>query len=66
MKFTVEYKYYPLFGQRLETSIIEEVLNYDLYQELLKAMINKDFEALSSCLANPVSPLISSYMRTSL
>jgi len=40
--------------------------NYELYQEQLKAMTNKDFEALSSCLANPVSPLISSYMRTSL
>ncbi|MHA6258796.1 ISL3 family transposase [Sporosarcina sp. CAU 1771] len=71
---SVEYKYYPLFGQRLETSIIEEMLaydpvlkaNYELYQELLKAMTNKDFEALSSCLANPVSPLISNYMRTSL
>ena len=71
---SVEYKYYPLFGQRLETSILEEMMdydptlkaNYELYHELLKAMTNKDFEALSSCLVNPVSPLISNYMRTSL
>lgn len=71
---SVEYKYYPLFGQRLEISIIEELLaydptlkaNYELYQELLQAMANKDFKALSSRLANPVSPFISSYIRTSL
>jgi len=71
---SVEYNYYPLFGQRLATSIVEEMLaynpvlkeNYRLYQELLKAMSDKDFKALESCLTRPVSPLVSSYMRTSL
>ena len=40
--------------------------NYRLYQELLKAMSDKDFKALETCLTRPVSPLISNYMRTSL
>lgn len=26
---SIEYKYYPLFGQRLETSVLEEMLAYD-------------------------------------
>jgi len=63
-----------LFGQRVEKSIVEEMFdydpvlqaNYELYQELIESMSNKDFEALSSCLTTPVSPLISNYMRTSL
>lgn len=71
---STEYKYYPLFGQRLEISIVEDMLayspelqaNYELYQVLLKAMSSRDFEALEACLAQPVSPLISSYMRTSV
>ncbi len=71
---SVEYKYYSLFGQRLETSIVEEILaydpvlkaNYELYQALLKAMEEKDFKMLESCLKNPVHPLISSYMKTSI
>jgi len=71
---SVEYKYYPLFGQRLATSIVEEMLAYDpvlkanymLYQELLKTMSNKDFKVLETCLTKPISPLISIYMRTSL
>lgn len=71
---STEYKYYALFGQRLETGIVEEMLNYDpvlkanyeLYQELLNAMTNSDFKALEYCLNKPVSPLISNYMRTSL
>lgn len=69
-----EYKFYKLFGQRLEVSIVEEMLayspelkeNYDLYQALLKAMSDRDFKSLETCLAEPVTPLISSYMRTSL
>ena len=57
MRFPVEEKfaYYPVLKE-----------NYRLYQELLKAMSDKDFKALTSCLTRPVSPLISSYMRTSL
>jgi len=71
---SVKYKYYPLFGQRTGQSIIDEMLNYDpvlkanyeLYQELMESMANKDFEALSSCLTNAVPSAISNYMRTSL
>ena len=71
---STDYKYYFLFGQRTEAGIIEEMLtyspvlkvNYDLYQSLLKAMATKDFEALKFQLNEPVNPLISSYMRTSL
>ena len=40
--------------------------NNRLYQELLKAMSDKDFKALETCLTRFFSPLISSYMRTSL
>ena len=71
---SVEYKYYPLFGQRTGQSIVDEMLNYDpvlkvnyeLYQELMESMANKDFEALSSCLTNAVPSAISNYMRTSI
>lgn len=71
---TVEYKYYALFGQRLEKSIVEEMLDYDpelktnyhLYQRLLRAMKTKQFDALESVLKERSSFLISSYMRTSL
>src|SRR5699024_12187497 len=49
-----EYKYYPLFGQRLEVSVINELLNYDedlnnnylLYQSLLECVKDKNFTAL--------------------
>lgn len=40
--------------------------NYELYQGLLKAMSEKDFNTFSSRLEQPVSSLISSKMRTSL
>src|SRR5699024_4654846 len=50
-----EYKYYPMFGQRLEVNVVEELLNYDsdlkrnyeLYQTLLKSVKNKNFDALA-------------------
>lgn len=69
-----EYKHYPLFGQRTEGGMIEEMLeyspilkaNYVIYQSLLKAMTNKDFKALKFHVVEPVDPLISGYMRTSL
>jgi len=71
---SIEYKYYPLFGQRTGKSIVDEMLdydsalkaNYEIYQELMESMSNKDFEALSSCLTKPVPSAISNYMRTSL
>ena len=75
MKLTsTEYKYYRLIGQRLENSIVEEMLNYDpelkvnyhLYQRLLQAMVTKQFETLDNLLKERSSFLISSYMKTSL
>lgn len=69
-----EYKNYPMFGQRLEVNIVKEMLGYDpdlkanytLYQDLLRAMTNRDFNALESILERRSSTLISSYMKTSL
>src|SRR5690625_866968 len=63
-----------MFGQRLEVNIIQEMLGYDpaleanykLYQELLRAMSNRDFNALESILDRRSSTLISNYMKTSL
>lgn len=71
---STEYNYYPLFGQRLESSIIEEMLayspvlreNYELYQALLSSMSERDFVALESILKKPVTPLLTSAMKTSL
>src|SRR5699024_10005540 len=40
--------------------------NYELYQELLRAMQNRDFNVLENILERKSSTLISSYMRTSL
>src|SRR5690606_11017327 len=40
--------------------------NYELYQDLLKAMEEKDYKMLETCLKNPIHPLISSYMKTSI
>src|SRR5699024_4922034 len=53
-----DYKYYPLFGQRLEESVINELLDYDedlkmhyhLYQSLLECVKEKNFTALSHTL----------------
>ncbi|WP_440896215.1 ISL3 family transposase [Amphibacillus sp. Q70] len=67
-------KYYSLFGQRLEKSIVEEMLSYDpelkandeLYQRLLKAIDMNLFKGLESVLKERSSSLISSHMRTSL
>lgn len=69
-----EYKYYPLFGQRLEVNIVREMLdynvilktNYTLYQQLLRAMSNRDFKTLENVLQAPNNPDISSYMKTSV
>ena len=71
---TTEYRYYSLFGQRLEKAIVEEMLdydpelraNYELYQRLLQAISKKQFKALELVLKERSSSLISSQMRTSL
>ena len=69
-----DYKFYPMFGQRLEVNIVREMLNYDtelkanyeLYQEILRAMTNSDFNTLENILHRRSTTLISSYMKTSL
>lgn len=69
-----EYKYYPLFGQRLEVNIVKDILdyseeltiNYKLYQQLLKAMNNRDFDALEKALQTHSNQMLSTYMKTSL
>src|SRR5690625_2988083 len=63
-----------MFGQRLEVNIVREMLNYDielkanyeLYQEILHAMTNRDFNTLENILHRRSTTLISSYMKTSL
>lgn len=69
-----EYKYYRLFGQRLEVNIVKEMLEYDerlkvnyiLYQQLLRAMHDRNFKTLEKILANQPHHLSSKYMKTSL
>ena len=71
---STEYKHYPLFGQRTEAGIIEEMLayspllkaNYDFYQSLLSAITRRDFHAFQNGLEGLIDPLISNYMRTSI
>ena len=68
------YKFYRMFGERLEVSIVKEMLNYDnelrvnydVYQLLLQAIQNKDYQVLKSVLNTVKSPLLSSYMKTSI
>src|SRR5690625_3955734 len=68
-----KYKFYRMFGQRIETAVVEELLtysdilkdNYRLYQDLLHAMSNRDFKSFESILNQDHSSLISGYMQTS-
>lgn len=70
----VVYKSYPLFGQRTGKGIIDEMLAYDtelqqnyaLYQKLLRAIKERSFEQFHEILNEKESPLLSSYMKTSL
>src|SRR5690625_1246757 len=69
-----EYKYFPMFGQRLEVNLVQELLgyddtlkaNYDLYQTLLECIKEKDFKQLSHRLTNINTNMMSRYMRTSI
>src|SRR5699024_11913785 len=69
-----DYKYYPLFGQRLEESVINELLDYDedlkmhyhLYQSLLECVKEKNFTALSHTLNTVDQSLYFRYMKTSI
>src|SRR5699024_1661022 len=69
-----EYKYYKMFGQRLEVAVVEELLgysevlrdNYRLYQDLLRSMKHRDFKAFEQLINQKQSENISNYMKTSL
>lgn len=69
-----EYKYYQLFGQRLDVNVVEELLsydpdlkvNYELYQSLLESIKEKDFKGLSNILSTVKLNTISRYLRTSV
>ena len=69
-----EYKHYPLFGQRTNAGIVQEMLayhpdlhtNYILYQKLLRSMRNKGFNDLKDILLNTKTSNLSSYMKTSM
>lgn len=69
-----EYKFYPLFGQRTEAGIIDEMLkyspvlkeNYEQYQRLIQASSNRNIKELIDVLSQPIPTTISSYMRTSM
>ncbi|API90227.1 ISL3 family transposase [Marinilactibacillus sp. 15R] len=68
------YQYFPMFGQRLESAIVSEMLAYDpelkatytMYQAILKAVEHNDSKELRTVLDQPASPELSGYMKTSL
>lgn len=69
-----EYKYYYLFGQRTEAGIVEEMLDYDeelkvnynMYQQLLSAINNKDYKSLEKIVNTKYHKLLSTYTKTSI
>ena len=71
LSFT-EYKFYPMFGQRLETGIVEEPLRdsddlkiiYDIYQSLAKYIDNRDFNRFKDTLLSIRPNTLSKQMKT--
>src|SRR5699024_2565315 len=69
-----EYKYYRLFGQRLEVNVVDELLsyhndlkmNYETYQSLLESIKEKNFKGLTNILKTVKLNTISRYMKTSI
>src|SRR5699024_4863843 len=69
-----DYKYYPLFGQRLEASLVKELLDYDqdlkvhydLYQSLLESVKEKNFAAIEYTLSTVKQHVYSRSMQTSI
>ena len=68
------YKSYKLFGQRLESAIVSDMLDYDeelrdtyrVYQSIIKAVKDNDHQQLTVILEKSYPSTLSSYMRTSL
>ncbi|WP_017187829.1 ISL3 family transposase [Alkalibacillus haloalkaliphilus] len=71
---STEYRYYKLFGQRTERSIVQEMLaydeelstNYELYQTLLRAITRQEFNNLNMLLNEKRQAEINGYFRTSI
>lgn len=69
-----EYKYYYLFGQRTEAGIVEEMLDYDeeskvnynMHQQLLSAINNKDYKSPEKIVNTKYHKLLSTYTKTSI
>lgn len=69
-----EYKYYYLFGQRTEAGIVEEMLDYDeeskvnynMHQQLLSAINNKDYKSPEKMVNTKYHKLLSTYTKTSI
>lgn len=68
------YRYYKMFGQRLESSVVQECLSYSetlrinhaLYQQILRAFGDRDFNTLEQLVTARSAVGISSTLRTSL
>lgn len=68
------YSYYSMFGQRLEAAIVSEMLDYDLnlsttysiYQSIIKAVEENNYDKLTEILNKKIDKNISSYMKTSI
>lgn len=69
-----KYQRYKLFGQRLESAIVSEMLaydselkaTYDVYQQIIQAVGMNDYNQLSCILDRSDVANLSSYMKTSL
>lgn len=68
------YSYYSMFGQRIESAILSEMLDYDptlratyiLYQSIIKAVEENDYDKLKEIVNETPSKDVSSLMETSL
>lgn len=68
------YKFYVMFGQRLEVNVVEDLLNfeenlkynYEFYQSILESIQDKDFHKLKSILSKINTNNLSKSMKTSV
>lgn len=68
------YKHFPLFGQTTDATVVDTLLNYDeqlkenykLYQSLLNALKEKDFNQLKKVLETPLVEGISTDLKRSV
>ena len=68
------YKFYVMFGQRLEVNVVEDLLNfeenlkynYEFYQSILESIQDKNFHKLKSILSKINTNNLSKSMKTSV